>query len=176
MAGGTGRYEKRLGDLAAGDVVVYDVGEFRRSADSGDLVFGVTRMSPGRVGDEFFLTRGHIHARPDRAEIYYGQRGRGLMQLESPEGETRIIEMAPQALAYVPPFWIHRSINVGDEDFVTLFCYPADAGQDYAVIERAGGMRHRVVAAPGSGWTLVENAGYRPRTPDAVRALIRSAA
>ena len=86
------------------------------------------------------------------------------MQLESPEGETRVVEIGPQAVCYVPPYWIHRSINLGEDDFVMLFSYPADAGQDYAIIERAGGMRHRVLAAP-DGWTLADNPGYRPRTP-----------
>ena len=189
MSDGTGRYEKRLSDLeglyadsaafaallAAGDRVVYDVTEFRPSEKAGDLIFGVTRMSPGRIGDEFFLTRGHIHARSDRPEIYYGQKGLGLMQLEAPDGETRIVAIEPQTICYVPPYWIHRSVNVGDEDLVMVFSYPADSGQDYGIIERSGGMRRRVVAAP-DGWALVDNASYVPRTPEVVRALTQSAA
>lgn len=186
MSGGTGRYEKRLSELAGlyadgaafaallarGDRVVYDVTEFRPSAAPGDLIFGVTRMDPGQVGAEFFLTRGHIHAKADQPEIYYGQAGRGLMLLEAPDGETRVVEIGPQAVCYVPPFWIHRSINTGDTDLVMLFCYPADSGQDYGIIGRSGGMRQRVVAAEGGGWALVENADYRPRDAGAVRALL----
>ena len=189
MSGGSGRYEKRLSNLAGlyadaaafssllaeGDPVVYDVTEFRPSEKTGDLIFGVTRMSPGRVGDEFFLTRGHIHARADRPEIYYGQKGTGLMQLEAPDGETRVIEIQPQTICYVPPFWIHRSINVGDEDLVMVFSYPADSGQDYSIIERSRGLRRRVIAASG-GWTLVDNTDYVPRAPEVVRALTHTAA
>lgn len=193
MAGGTGRYEKRLEDLAGlyrdeaafaamlaegGNPVVYDVCEFRPAGTSGDVIFGLTRMSPGRIGGEFFLTRGHIHARADRPEIYYGQKGSGLMQLESPDGETRILAIGPQTICYVPPYWIHRSVNIGDGDFVTMFSYPADAGQDYGIIERSGGMRHRVVAADGeaAGWALVENAAYKPRSRESVGSLFRNAA
>jgi glucose-6-phosphate isomerase len=189
LEGATGRYEKRLGELrglyadtaayeaalSAGDRVVYDVTDFRPSASAGDLIFGVTRMSPGRIGDEFFLTRGHIHARADRPEIYHGQAGRGVMLMESPDGETRTAEIGPHAIVYVPPFWIHRSVNVGDDDLVMAFCYPADAGQDYGIIERSGGMRHRVVAAPG-GWALAENPGWRARAADEVAALLATAA
>ncbi|TIN31988.1 glucose-6-phosphate isomerase family protein, partial [Mesorhizobium sp.] len=80
---------------------------------------------------EYFMTRGHIHNQADRPEIYYGQKGRGLMLMESPEGEVRIVPIDAQTVCYVPPFWIHRSINVGDDDLVMLFCYPADSGQDY---------------------------------------------
>src|SRR6187431_65574 len=94
MSGATGRYQKRLADLAGlyadeaafqaavatgGETIVYDVADFRPSAKSGDLIFGITRMSPGLIGDEFYLTRGHIHAQADRPEIYYGQAGDGLM-------------------------------------------------------------------------------------------------
>lgn len=189
MSGNTGRYEKRLGDLSGlyadgaafeaalasqGDAVVYDVEDFRPGDHSGDLIYGVTRMSPGRIGDEFFLTRGHIHAKADRPEIYYGQRGHGLMQLESPAGETRIVEIKAQTICYVPPFWIHRSINIGNEDLVMVFAYPSDSGQDYAIIETSGGMRHRVLAGGEKGWRLIENASYRPRSDEAVNSLMKS--
>ncbi|WP_421726693.1 glucose-6-phosphate isomerase [Bauldia sp.] len=179
LEGGGSRYVKRLRDLeglyADGaafsaliqsdrDREVYEVTDCRPSTDSGDLIFGVTRMVPGRVGDEFFLTRGHIHANANRSEVYYGQKGHGVMLMESPAGETRTVEIRPGTVCYVPPFWIHRSINVGDEDLVMLFCFPADAGQDYEIIAGSGGMRHRVVAADtADGWTLVDNETYRPR-------------
>lgn len=188
MGGNTGRYEKRLSDLAGlyedadayrtladelGDPVVYAVEDYRPGDHAGDLIYGVTRMSPGRVGREFFLTRGHIHARADRPEIYYGQKGMGLMQLESPDGETRIVEIGPQTICYVPPYWIHRSINIGDGDLVMVFAYPSDSGQNYGIIEASKGMRHRVVTDGNGGWQLVENKDYRPRTGETVSALMR---
>lgn len=188
MSGKTGRYEKRLSDLDGlyedadafraltgkiGDAVVYAVEDFKPNDNAGDLIYGVTRMSPGRVGREYFLTRGHIHARANRPEIYYGQQGRGLMQLESPEGETRIVEIGPQTICYVPPYWIHRSVNVGDEDLVMVFAYPSDSGQDYGIIETSNGMRHRVMAAADGKWELVENAAYRPRAADVAAAIMK---
>lgn len=188
MSGNTGRYEKRLGDLAGlyadgtafeamtreiGNPVVYAVEDFRPGDHPGDLIYGITRMSAGRVGDEFFLTRGHIHAKADRPEIYYGQQGKGLMQLESPAGETRIIEIGPQTICYVPPYWIHRSINVGDAELVMVFAYPSDSGQDYGVIEASNGMRHRVMADGNGGWRLTDNASYRPRDAETAAALMK---
>lgn len=185
----TGSYQKRFSDLAGlyadaaafsamraewGTRVVYEVSEFRPSDRLGDIVFGVTRMLPGKVGDEYFMTRGHIHRRADRPEIYYGQKGSGLMLMESPEGETRIVEIAPLTCCYVPPFWIHRSVNTGAEDFVMLFCYPADSGQDYDIIARSGGMRTRIVANGGSGWKAVENPGWKSRDQAALDAVYAS--
>jgi glucose-6-phosphate isomerase len=187
MSGATGTYRKRLADLAGlyadqaafaaaveagGDAIVYDVADFRPSARSGDLIFGITRMSPGRIGDEFYMTRGHIHAVADRPEIYYGQAGHGLMLMESPEGETRVVEMTAQTICYVPPFWIHRSVNTGASDFVMVFSYPADAGQDYGIIEKSNGMRHRVMAGGPKGWQLVENQDYRGRSAAAIAGLM----
>ena len=189
MSGATGTYQKRLADLvglyaddaafqaqlaATNNPIVYDVADFRPSAKSGDLIFGITRMSPGRIGEEFYLTRGHIHAVADRPEIYYGQAGQGLMLMESPEGETRVVEMQAQTICYVPPYWIHRSVNTGSSDFVMVFSYPADSGQDYGIIEKSSGMRHRVMRGGPKGWQLAENKDYQRRSDAAVTAVMTS--
>lgn len=178
LAGATGRYVKRFTELAGlyedeaafaalaaarGEEVAYEVTEYRPSEDAGDMIFGVTRMVPGRVGREYFLTRGHIHARANRPEIYVGEAGAGVMLMESPEGEIRTIAIAPRTICYVPPFWIHRSVNVGAAELVMSFAYPADAGQDYGIIARSGGMRRRVVDDGAGGWTLADNPAWQPR-------------
>ena len=134
MTHATGSYQKRFNDLeglygdaagfqamrsAWGDRIVYEVSEFRPTEKHGDLIFGMTRMVPGQVGDEFFMTRGHLHRQADRSEIYYGQSGNGLMLLESPEGATRIVEITPLTACYVPPFWI-TTLSPGREE-----CGPA---------------------------------------------------
>lgn len=178
LDGATGHYIKRFADLAGlygdeaafaalvaarGGETAYEVTEFRPSEDAGDMIFGVTRMAPGRVGREFFLTRGHIHARTNRPEIYVGEAGAGVMLMESPDGAIRTVTLAPRIICYVPPFWIHRSVNVGATDLVMSFAYPADAGQDYGIIARSGGMRRRVVDDGAGGWALADNEGWRPR-------------
>jgi glucose-6-phosphate isomerase len=190
LAGATGRYEKRLSDLAGiyadeeafaaalregGDRMVYAVEDFKPSTQAGDMIFGITRMLPGRIGREFFVTRGHIHARANRPEIYYGESGRGLMLLESPEGEVRIVPIEPRAVCYVPPFWIHRSVNVGDTDLVMTFAYPADSGQDYEIIARSNGMRQRILDDGRGGWTAAENTAYRPRTREEIARVMATA-
>lgn len=186
MRGASGCYEKRIGDLKGlyadsdaftrlsqvdPDHVVYRVHEKRPQQAVGDLIFGTTWMEPGRVGDEFYMTRGHIHARANRPETYYGESGSGLMLLESPEGETEILEISARELVYVPPMWIHRSVNTGDTALVMSFCYPVNSGQDYEIIARSGGMAKRIVA-DGNGWKAVDNAAYRPRSADDIRRVL----
>jgi glucose-6-phosphate isomerase len=188
---GTGtRYQKRLADLdglyadaaafnalatSHGNDVVYDVTDHRPSDQPGDLITGVTRMSPGKVGDEYYMTRGHIHANIDRPELYFGLKGEGLMLMESPDGETRIVEIRANTVCYVPPRWIHRSVNFGAHDFVMLFCYPADSGQDYAIIEKSNGMRLRIVDDGKGGWRSEANPAYRERSDTEVKKLIERA-
>lgn len=189
MGGATGRYEKRLADLAGiyadsaafdhaaaidPDAVVYRVYEARPQQDRGDLIFGTTWMRPGRIGQEFYMTRGHIHARGNRPETYRGETGTGLMLMESPEGETRILEVVPGVLVYVPPMWIHRSVNTGAGALVMSFCYPSDSGQDYEIIARSGGMATRIVT-DGAGWKAVDNAAYRPRSADEIARVLATA-
>ena len=191
LVGGSGRYEKRFADLAGiygdeaafaallaqrGDAVAYAVEDLKPSVRPGDMIFGVTRMVAGKVGSEYFVTRGHIHAKANRPEIYYGESGQGLMLLEAPDGETRIVPIGPRTVCYVPPFWIHRSVNVGSDDLVMTFAYPADSGQDYAIIERSGGMRQRVVDDGRGGWRAIDNPAYRPRTDDEIARVFATAA
>ena len=190
LVGATNRYVKTLADLEGlyedavafaaltgviKDEVVYEVTDYKPSTSPGDMIMGVTHMRPGKVGREYFLTRGHIHANANRPEMYYGESGSGLMLLESPEGEIRTVEIGPRTLCYVPPFWIHRSVNTGSTQLVMTFAYPADAGQDYAIIEEAGGMKSRVVDDGKGGWMLVDNAGYRGRPAGRIERVYASA-
>jgi glucose-6-phosphate isomerase, archaeal len=154
----TGRYTKRLSELRGlyrdasaldallatrGDIVTYEVIEFKQPGS--DLFFGTTTMYPGRVGEEFFMTRGHFHERRDRGEVYYTQSGEGLLLLESRAGETRTVDMKPGVCAFIPPDWAHRSINTGDVPLVFVWVCNPDAGHDYAEI-LARGMRSLVVS------------------------------
>ncbi len=178
MTGRTRRYEKRYDDLhglfadeaafagiagTRGSEVAYRVDEFRPSDRAGDIIFGTSTLYPGRVGTEFIFTRGHIHAVSDRPEIYFCQSGSGVMLMELEDGTVRAEEMTPNGVIYVAPHWIHRSVNVGTEPLITLFCYPADAGQDYEIIARAGGMRDLIVDDGAGGWKQVPNPRYRAR-------------
>ena len=182
MSAAGGCYEKRLKDLAGiyqdedafqralsqeAERVVYRVYEQRPEQSAGDLIFGTTFMEPGRIGAEFYVTRGHIHATANRPEVYYGESGEGLMLMEDPAGEVQILELRPNHVVYVPPFWVHRSVNTGSTPLVMSFFYPSDSGQDYRIIARSGGMAVRIVA-DGSGWKAVPNPSYRARTADEI--------
>lgn len=180
MAGATGSYEKLLGDLAGvyldddgyqralasqgADQLAYRVEVNQLAEGPGALIIGTSTVLPGRIGDEFAMTRGHLHVKSDRAELYHCISGRGVMLMDTVDGQSRALEMEPGEAVHVPGEWIHRSVNIGEEPLVTLFCYAADAGQDYGIIADAGGMAQLVVSDPEGGWRTIPNPrhiGYR---------------
>ena len=104
----------------------------------GQLGFGTTIIYPGKIGDEYYMTKGHYHAKADRAEIYYGLQGEGDLLLQTRDGATNVQHMLPGVVAYIPAYYAHRTINTGAENFVFLSVYPADSGYDYARIAEHG--------------------------------------
>jgi len=134
------------------EAVAYEVSEWRRSDEAGDLAFGTTVLQPVMVGREFNMTRGHLHRVADRTEMYLGLAGEGALVLTGPDGPSRVVALSRGSVAYVPPWTRHRAVNVGSTEFAFLFCYPADAGQDYDAVERGGGLPIMIVSDGQGGW------------------------
>jgi glucose-6-phosphate isomerase len=181
----TGGYAKQVRDLAGiyadeesfqrmaehrGHEVAYRVNELRFTERDHDLVTGISALNPGKVGSEFFMTRGHLHQRADRSETYYCLSGHGVLLMESLEGQVEAAEMRPGNLVYIPPFWVHRSVNVGSEIFATLFSYPADAGQNFEIVRKANGFNLLVMDDGFGRWKLVRNPRYTVRGPSEIEA------
>jgi glucose-6-phosphate isomerase len=125
------------------DPIVYEVSEYRKQGS--DIFFGTTTMSPGRVGREYYMTRGHFHERAEMAEVYYTQHGEGILLLESSDGQSVTVEMRPGSCAFIPPGWAHRSINTGSDRLVFVWMCNVAAGHDYCDILKRG-MRKLVLA------------------------------
>src|ERR671937_447399 len=56
--------------IAAADPLLYQVFECAPSQAAGQLKISTTVLEPGKVGAEYFMTKGHYHVVRDRAEIY----------------------------------------------------------------------------------------------------------
>ena len=146
--------------IAGGDPVLYEVYEIRRPENSGELLHGVTVLHPGKVGDEYYMTKGHFHQVLDTGEVYYCLSGRGMMVMETPEGETSVLPFNAGEVLYVLPRWAHRSVNVSpDEDLIFFFVYPGHAGHNYGTIEQQG-FRKLVVERDGQP-AIVDNPRWR---------------
>jgi glucose-6-phosphate isomerase, archaeal len=125
--------------LADGDALLYEVYELQRPKVAGELLHGISIVHPGKVGEEYNMTKGHFHEVLETGEIYYCLKGKGFMVMETPEGEWAVEALYPGRVLYVLPRWAHRSVNASlDEDLITFFVYPGDAGHDYGTIEQKG--------------------------------------
>lgn len=134
---------------ATGDPVIYCVASVEPGDGDGDLHYGLGVLQPGRVGAEYYMTKGHLHAWRPAAEIYIGLRGEGAMLLEDERsGASTLAPLRPQSIVYVPGGTAHRTINTGDTPLVYLGVYPARAGHDYGAIAERN-FRHVVVEVDG---------------------------
>jgi len=134
---------------ATSDPLLYEFYEISRPAVTGELLHGLSIVHPGKVGDEYYMTKGHFHTILETAEFYYCLRGQGVMVMETPEGVWAVESLQPNRALYVPPRWAHRSVNTGSgQDLVFLFVYPGNAGHDYGSIE-VQGFRKLVVERNG---------------------------
>ena len=136
-----GVYEDALAFNAADPAeVVYKVDSYApvEAGTEGGLFFGITHLMPGRIGAEFFMTKGHFHAKRDRAEFYWGIAGNGVLVLMDSEGNARTEDVRPGSLHYVPGHTAHRLVNTGGDVFDVAACWPSDAGHDYGIIAESG--------------------------------------
>lgn len=100
----------------------------------GGLFWGATFIEPGLVGDEYFMTKGHFHARRNRGEYYVGVAGQGALILMDEQRKTRFEIMTPGSVHYIPGHTAHRVANTGNVVLSFVACWPSDAGHDYETI------------------------------------------
>jgi glucose-6-phosphate isomerase len=121
--------------LRAGDPLLYSVSAFEPGRGDGDIHYGLGRIMPGRIGPEYYMTKGHFHAWREAAELYIGLAGEGMMLLEEESsGASQTLPLGPFQTVYVPGHTAHRTINTGAVPLVYLGVYPARAGHDYGAI------------------------------------------
>jgi len=130
------------------ETLVYSVEWSEPTAQNteGGLFWGVTVIEPGRVGDEFFMTRGHFHAKRDRGEYYTAVQGSGMLVLMDEERRGRSEQMTTGSLHYIPGHTAHRVVNTGQVPLIFWACWPSDAGHDYGTIQQEG-FSQRVIAS-----------------------------
>ena len=152
MPGAAGRIVRRASDMrgyyadekalealiARGDPIHYEVFEKPVPREYGHLMYCISVLHPGRVGDEFFMTKGHYHTVCETAETYLGLKGSGYIVLKTSEGAFDAVPIARGTMVYVPPYWAHRSVNISDEALVSYCVYPGEAGHNYGDIEQEG--------------------------------------
>jgi glucose-6-phosphate isomerase len=142
--------------LAGGDQLIYEFYELGAPETAEDLAFGTSICYPGKIGNEYFMTKGHFHTILDTSEVYYTLSGEGCMLTESPEGDVVLHPLLSGNAVYVPRRYAHRSINTGKVPLVTFFVFQGNAGHDYGTIETKG-YRKLVVEGDDGKPKMIDN-------------------
>ena len=102
------------------DPILYRWFELGAPERAGDLAFGVTILNPGKVGDEYYMTKGHFHTMLETAEVYYTLSGEGYMIMEDPEGDTQEQPLSKGQVIYVPRRYAHRMVSRSSPSLFSL--------------------------------------------------------
>jgi glucose-6-phosphate isomerase, archaeal len=140
--------------LSQGDQVVYGVTNLDMASGEGQLHYGLGILRPGKVGREYFMTKGHLHAWRPAAEVYICLQGHGRMILEhETEATAEVVPFSANSVVYVPGHTAHRTINVGSQPLVYWGVFSSEAGHDYEAI-RQRNFRQVVVELDGKPHTM----------------------
>ena len=135
--------------------MVYEYYVLGTPEHGGDVAAGTSIVYPGKVGNEYFMTKGHYHSILDTGEVYYCLNGEGYMMIENQQGDWHAHPISAGVMVYVPKGYAHRSINTGNVPLVTFFAFRGDAGHDYKTIEQKG-FRKLVVEIDGAP-SIIDN-------------------
>jgi glucose-6-phosphate isomerase len=103
---------------------------------TGAMGFGNTFIFPGKVGNEYIMTKGHFHAKGESSEFYWGVQGKGMLIMMDRDRNTWAEEMYPGSLHYIGENIAHRVANTGNTTLILGASWTSDAGHDYEEIAR----------------------------------------
>ena len=145
--------------LETEDPLIYEFHELGCPERAGDLAFGTTILYPGRVGSEYYMTKGHFHTVLETAEVYYTLDGEGFMVLEDPSGDTMELALSKGQAVYVPRSYAHRTVNTGEKPLILFYTIAADAGHDYGTIETKG--YHKLIVEKDGKPVIIDNPHWK---------------
>ena len=124
--------------IKQGDPLVYQIFYYGFKTSLSDMALGTTRIQPGKVGDEYYMTKGHFHEAENQPEIYFCVKGQGYLLMQTIEGEFLAEKWKVGTISHIPPMWAHRVVNTGNEPLVFVASYHLSAGHNYGPIEEKG--------------------------------------
>lgn len=109
------------------------------------LCYKLIVLNPGKIGKEFYKTKGHFHRNPADTEIYLGFKGQGVVILQHKRTDGCIfVPLEPGNIVHVPPYYAHRAVNIGEEELIFLSIYPRTSGSDYKSIKEKGDFKYLI--------------------------------
>jgi len=124
--------------VASDNPLVYEIRHSQFVTRNTDMALGVSTIQPGRVGAEYYLTRGHVHERSDQAEIYHCVRGSGLLLMDDLAGDFLAEPFEAGIIVHIPPQYAHRVVNTGSDLLIFVSAFHVAAGHMYAPVKEKG--------------------------------------
>ncbi len=153
--------ELELQILEKEDPLIYSFSEKILPEENGHLQLAATTIQPGKIGEEYFMTKGHYHRRLDTSEVYLGMEGEGCLLMQTMDGDFDSIEIRKGVVAYIPPYWGHRMVNTGKTLLTFFAVYSGDAGHNYGDIERTGFIK--ILVERDKKPVLIDNPRWKQR-------------
>ena len=100
-----------------------------------EMEFTLTILEPGKIGKEYFMTRGHYHKLLS-PEIYILLAGEGILLLKNKK--LKKIKLEKNKPYYIDPCCAHRVVNTGKKKMQFISIYSPRAGHDYKKIKKKG--------------------------------------
>lgn len=110
------------------DPLIYTV--FRKDLDDKKNL-SLTLMKPGKIGNEFFMTKGHKHDKPHK-ELYVLVKGQGKLILQDIDDNVKVINLKKNKEIRIPGDSAHRLVNTGKETLEVITIDFKDVGKDYS--------------------------------------------
>lgn len=103
----------------------------------GPVSYSLTVMEPGRIGKEFYMTKGHCH-KVSSVEPVHVVEGKGVLVLQNKKGGVKKINLKKGIIYVIPKDYAHRVVNVGKTRLSFVCTYMTKAGHDYSIIKKEG--------------------------------------
>jgi glucose-6-phosphate isomerase, archaeal len=124
--------------ISNGDPAVYEIRHTHFVTRNSDMALGVSTIFPGTVGDEYYMTKGHVHERDDQPEIYYCVRGIGLLLMDDFNGDFQAAPFNAGTIVHIPPQYAHRVVNTGADLLIFVSAFHLAAGHNYGPVKEKG--------------------------------------
>jgi glucose-6-phosphate isomerase len=87
------------------NVLVYEFFDMGVPESAKEIAYGTSITYPGKIGAEYFMTKGHFHTVLDTAEVYYCLRGHGYRTIETKGFRKLIVEQDGKPAIIANPKW-----------------------------------------------------------------------
>ena len=131
------------------------------------LEWDITILMNGKVGDEYFKTKGHFHNPLNGippAEAYQVLEGEGKLLMQDQKNNVFICDVKEGETMFIEGNYAHGLMNTGGKPLVVVGCVPVEAGHAYGPIEDLGGFA-RLVTEKG----IIPNPNYKQSAQGALK-------